>query len=125
LANAVPQPEEGVTYAHKLSKQEARLDFRLPARALVCRIRAFNPWPVSWLEFNDQPLRVWQGHEADTSTDATPGTLLAVDGRGLTVACGDGAVVLTELQLPGKKPMNVADIRRGHPHLFTPGESLG
>ncbi len=127
LDNAQTQPDEGVTYAHKLSKDEARLDFRLPSRALECRIRAFNPWPVCWLPFNDAPLRVWQAHETaiHNGGDAEPGTLLDVDDQGLVVATGDGALTLTQLQLPGKRPMSVADIRRGHPQLFQAGVLLG
>ena len=127
LHHAQPQPDEGVTYAHKLSKDEARLDFRLPGRALECRIRAFNPWPVCWLPFNDAPLRVWQAHEAVAHNDgnAEPGTLISVDDQGLAVATGDGALLLTQLQLPGKRPMSVAEIRRGHPQLFQAGVLLG
>lgn len=127
LDNGRPQPDEGVTYAHKLSKDEARLDFRLPGRALECRIRAFNPWPVCWLECNGEPLRVWQAHEiiAHNDSDAEPGTLIGVDDQGLVVATGDGALAMTQLQLPGKRPMSIADIRRGHPHLFQTGAALG
>ncbi|MCC4307562.1 methionyl-tRNA formyltransferase [Alcanivorax marinus] len=127
LARAEPQPEDGVTYAHKLSKPGARIDFGLPARGIVNRVRAFNPWPVAWVELNDQPLRIWGAEEAPEAGDdeAEPGRILTVSDEGLLVACGDGAVRLTRLQLPGKKPLTVAEIRRGHPDLFQPGAFLG
>ncbi|EKF74299.1 methionyl-tRNA formyltransferase [Alcanivorax hongdengensis A-11-3] len=127
LANATAQPEDGVTYAHKLSKQEARLDFRLPTRALYNRVRAFNPWPVAWLPLNGQPMRVWQASESPLpgQPDDEPGTLLQVDDSGLHVATGDGVLCLETLQLPGKRAMTVAEVRRGHPDLFQAGDTLG
>lgn len=126
LERAEPQPEEGMTYASKLSKPGARVDFGLPARGIVNRVRAFNPWPVAWVELDGQPLRLWDAEEAPgDGADAEPGRILTVSDDGLTVACGDGAVRLTRVQLPGKKPLAVADIRRGHPDLFQPGAFLG
>ncbi len=127
LANATPQPDEGVTYAHKLSKAEARLDFRLPTRALYNRIRAFNPFPVSWVPLNGQPMRIWQASESPQpgQDNDEPGHILAVDDQGIHVATGDGALILEELQLPGKRRMAVSDLLRGNPALFTVGEPLG
>ena len=127
LANATPQPDEGVTYAHKLSKAEARLDFRLPTRALYNRIRAFNPFPVSWVPLNGQPMRIWQASESPLpgQDNDEPGHILAVDDQGIHVATGDGALILEELQLPGKRRMAVSDLLRGNPALFTVGEPLG
>ena len=124
LDNARPQPEEGVTYAAKLSKAGARLDFRLPGGALVNRVRAFNPWPVAWVEFAGQPLRLWEAHEVPDTGEPEPGRIVTVSDEGLTVACGDGAVCLTRVQLPGKRPMTVAEVRRGRPDLFQPGATL-
>ncbi|MED5387404.1 MAG: methionyl-tRNA formyltransferase [Pseudomonadota bacterium] len=127
LANATPQPEEGVTYAHKLSKAEARLDFRLPTRALYNRIRAFNPFPVAWLPLNGQPMRIWQASESPLPghDDHEPGQILHVDDTGIQVATGDGILVLEVLQLPGKRRMTVAELLRGKPDLFTVGDTLG
>lgn len=125
LAGAEPQPEEGVTYAHKLSKDEARLDFRLPARGLICRVRAFNPWPVAWSELGGKAIRIWAASEhwgGEQPGQDEPGRILTVSDEGVVVACGDGSLALTRLQLPGKRPMNVAELRRGHPDLFQPGD---
>ncbi|HEX5676683.1 MAG TPA: methionyl-tRNA formyltransferase [Alcanivorax sp.] len=124
LEQARPQPEEGVTYASKLTKAGARLDFRLPGAALVNRVRAFNPWPVAWVDFAGQPLRVWDAEPADDAGELEPGRIVTVSDDGLTVACGDGAVRLTRVQLPNKRSMTVAEVRRGHPELFQPGASL-
>ena len=119
--------EEGVTYAHKLTKAEARLDFRLPTRALYNRVRAFNPFPVAWVPFGGQPLRIWQASEAPLPgrDDDQPGQILKVDDNGIQVATGDGILVLEALQLPGKRRMTVAEILRGHPDLFQVGQMLG
>tara|TARA_B100000676_G_scaffold301013_1_gene347544 strand:- start:513 stop:1481 length:969 start_codon:yes stop_codon:yes gene_type:complete len=127
LANATPQPDDGVTYAHKLSKAEARLDFRLPTRALYNRVRAFNPFPVAWLPLDGQPLRVWQASESPLpdNPDHEPGQILQVGDDGIHVATGDGALVLEILQLPGKRKMTVAEVLRGHRDLFQVGQRLG
>ncbi len=127
LANATAQPDDGVTYAHKLSKAEARLDFRLPTRALYNRIRAFNPFPVSWVPLNGQPMRIWKASESPQPGQDSdePGHILNVDDSGIQVATGDGVLTLEELQLPGKRRMAVADLLRGNPDLFKVGEPLG
>lgn len=125
-----PQPATGVTYASKLSKPEAELDFRQPAAALSRRIRAFNPWPVAWTRLDGEPLRLWFA-VPDTGPgegDAEPGTLLAPDGEALRIACGvDGRDVLrvTRLQMPGGKPLAARDLlNANHPRL-SPGQRLG
>lgn len=127
LANAIVQPEEGVTYAHKLSKAEARLDFRLPTRALYNRIRAFNPFPVTWVPLKGQPMRIWQASESPLpgKDDDEPGHILNIGEDGIQVATGDGILILEELQLPGKRRMAVADLLRGNPDLFKEGDMLG
>ncbi|MCK0154554.1 methionyl-tRNA formyltransferase [Alcanivorax sp. S6407] len=127
LANATVQPEDGVTYAHKLSKAEGRLDFRLPTRALYNRIRAFNPFPVAWVPLKGQPMRIWQASESPLpgKDDDEPGQILKVDDSGIQVATGDGILILEALQLPGKRRMAVADLLRGNPDLFKVGEPLG
>ncbi|MZR62956.1 methionyl-tRNA formyltransferase [Alcanivorax sp. DP30] len=127
LANATVQPDEGVTYAHKLSKAEARLDFRLPTRALYNRIRAFNPFPVTWVPLKGQPMRIWQASVSPLpgKDDDEPGHILKVGEDGIQVATGDGILILEELQLPGKRRMAVADLLRGNPDLFREGDMLG
>ncbi|NRB55675.1 MAG: methionyl-tRNA formyltransferase [Salinicola sp.] len=128
--SATPQPTSGVTYASKLSKPEAELDFRQPAAALSRRIRAFNPWPVAWTRLDGEPLRLWFATpETEASgKDTVPGTLLEPDAGAIRIACGDdGRDVLrvTQLQMPGGKPLAARDLlNANHPRL-SPGQRLG
>lgn len=107
------QPEAGVTYAHKLEKAEARLDLGEPAALLDRKIRAFNPFPGAALQVGDKPIKIWQARLVDGR--GAPGTVLAVDAGGVTVACGEGALRLDVLQAPGGKRLPAADFLRGHP----------
>jgi methionyl-tRNA formyltransferase len=123
---ATPQPAEGATYAHKLDKAEAKLDWALPAAVLARKVRAFTPWPIAECELAGERLRV---HGAVPLSDAAaralgvgqhaPGTLLAGTREGLTVACGEGALRLTHVQREGGKPQPVADFLNARPHLKT------
>ncbi len=109
----VPQPEEGVTYAAKIAKDEAALDFRLPAPLLLRRIRAFNPFPGALAHIHDTPVKIWQaGLEAGSGP---PGEILALDSDGITVACGEGALRLHTLQKPGGKRLAAAQFLQGFP----------
>lgn len=96
-----PQPDEGITYARKLEKAEARLDWRLPAETLARRVRAFNPAPVAWTVAGETPLRVWFARALAESAPAEPGTVLGHDGAGLRVACGEGCLRIEQWQWPG------------------------
>lgn len=117
-----PQPAEGVTHAAKVSKDEARLDWREPAPLLARKVRAFNPWPVAWMEVNDQAVRVRAAHPE--AGGGTPGLILEITNSGLRVATGEGVLCITQVQLPGKKGMDIAAVRNGRPDLFLPGERL-
>lgn len=133
---ATPQPEAGVTYAAKLSKAEAELDFREPAARLAARVRAFNPWPVTWCAFDGDRLRLLMAEAGEPkagelgagNAPAAPGTLLDHDGEALRIACGpDGSEVLrvTLAQLPGGKALPVSELLRARAERFTPGQRLG
>ena len=112
----VQQPVEGVTYAHKIEKAEAAIDWTLSAQSLSQRIRAFDPFPGMTAQMAGETVKVWQAHglaEAPAHASAAkPGTLLALDETGLQVACGDGVLCLTQLQKPGGKRQPVADFVR-------------
>ena len=109
----VPQPEAGVTYAHKLEKAESMLDVAASAVALDRKIRAYNPFPGAVLQAAGKPIKIWQASLVDGQ--GTPGTVLAADAAGVVVACGEGAVRLEVLQAPGGKRLPAADFLRGHP----------
>jgi len=106
-----PQPESGVTYAGKIEKAEAILDWRLPALQLARQVRAFSPSPGALARLEGNVLKVW-GAQA-CSGMAVPGTVLAVDADGILVACGDGALRITELQKAGGKRLPVAQFLPG------------
>lgn len=110
---AVPQAEVGVTYAHKLEKQESLLDLQAAAQALDRKIRAYNPFPGAVLHSGEQPIKIWGAHIVAAS--GQPGTVLSSGDEGVVVACGEGALCLEVLQSPGGKRLRAADFLRGHP----------
>ncbi len=124
---ATPQPEQGVTYAAKISKDEASLDFALPAEILARKIRAFNPFPGAVADFNGTPVKIWQAEIAPPSSLNEPGRVIAADPQsGVLVACGEGVLRLKELQKPGGKRLSAAEFLKGFPMeggRFTPKTS--
>ena len=103
------QPEEGVTYAHKIDKAEARLDWSRPAIELARTVRAFNPWPVAEAMVAGERLRIHGAIAVDTGHAAAPGTLLAAGREGIDIACGDGALRLRVVQREGGRAITAAD----------------
>lgn len=103
------QPAEGVTYARKLDKAEARLDWREPAQVLANRVRAFNPWPMAEADVAGERLRLHAAVALPLAHDAAPGTLLAAGRQGIDIACGDGALRIRTLQRAGGKAITAAD----------------
>ena len=117
-----PQSAEGVTYAHKIEKAEAAIDWTLAAEVLARRVRAFDPFPGALTQQPDgASLKVWAASAVPGT--GVPGTVLAVSGDGVDVACGQGVLRLTELQRAGGKRLPVADFLRGSP--LVPGQLLG
>ncbi len=118
------QDEALVTYAEKLSKEEARLDWSLPAVQLERCIRAFNPWPMSWLEIDGQPVKVWQASVFVGQANAAPGIIIEASKQGIQVATVEGILNLESLQPAGKKAMSAQDLLNSRREWFTPGNSL-
>jgi methionyl-tRNA formyltransferase len=108
--NATPQPQDGVTYADKLARDEGRLNWSRSADDLARQIRALNPWPGVWCEHDGQRLKVLAA--AVESGSAVPGTVIA---EPLVVACGSGALRIERAQRAGKSAMDVSDMMRGKP----------
>lgn len=104
-----PQPAEGVTYAHKLDKAEARLDWSQPAVVLARKVRAFLPWPIAEATVAGERLRIHGALALDLDHQAAPGTLLAASRQGLDMACGAGALRLRVVQREGGKAITAAD----------------
>ncbi len=114
LAHAQIQPETGVTYAKKLSKEEALLDWSQPASQLHRQVRAFNPWPIAETRLHGEQLRVWQAEVIEIRHSAAPGTVLAAGSTGIQVACGSGVLNLIQVQQAGRKAMLAADFIKSH-----------
>jgi methionyl-tRNA formyltransferase len=104
-----PQGELGVTYAHKLEKSEATIDWGAPARTIERQVRAFDPWPVAETALDGQTLRIWSARASDREAgEAPPGTVIEAGRAGIVVATGAGTLVVERLQPPGKRPMESA-----------------
>ncbi|MDG6778943.1 methionyl-tRNA formyltransferase [Thiomicrorhabdus sp. zzn3] len=103
------QDESQVTYAHKLSKAEAEIDWNQPAEQLVRRIQAFNPWPVAFTQLEGKPLRILQARVSDRTDSDAAGTVLKVEKQGILVATSTIPIWLTEVQPAGKKTMHAYD----------------
>jgi len=107
------QDAEGVTYARKLTKEEAELDWSRPARELARAVQGYNPWPVAYTDFNGKPLRIWRALARAENHGASPGSVLRAGAEGVDVACGEGALRLLEVQMPGKKAVAASDFANG------------
>jgi len=105
-----PQDENASTYAPKIGKQDARLDWQQDAAALARRVRAFNPVPGAWFELDGQRIRCWRATVEDGDGTA-PGTIVDADADAIVVATGDGRLSITELQRPGKRPVTAREFR--------------
>ncbi|MBV9199935.1 MAG: methionyl-tRNA formyltransferase [Alphaproteobacteria bacterium] len=116
---AIPQPEEGVTYAPKIAREEGRLDWREPSPDLERRVRAFDPWPGAFFEIAGERIRVLAAVDLPGPAGGIPGTVL--DDR-LTVACGEGVLRLLRLQRPGRAVLDAPAFLRGFP--IPPGTRL-
>ena len=120
-----PQPEVGVTYAHKVDKGEAKLDWSQPATALANKVRAFNPWPVAEATVAGERLRIHAAAALPLSHHAEPGALLFAGRDGLDVACGDGALRIRTLQREGGKVITAADYLNARRDLSVNLPSMG
>ena len=118
---AVPQPEMGVTYAHKIGKEESLLDWDRPAAELERAVRAFRPFPGASTRLEGEPLKIWRAHIAEEQ--GAPGVLLRLAGDALVIGCAEGALAVTELQRSGGRRLSAPEFMRGRP--IAPGTRLG
>lgn len=117
----VRQPEEGVTYAHKIEKAEAAIDWRLPADAIERRIRAFDPFPGATAQIGGETVKAWRAQAVMRGRGSVaPGTIVAIDEHGIGVACGEGRLEITQLQRAGGKRLAAEEFLRGFP--LAPGQ---
>ena len=115
-ATARAQPTTGVTYAPKLEKREARIDWTAPSRHIARQVRGCNPWPVAHTLLRGEPLKIWQAQAliASQAVVAVPGSVLALEGGRLLVACGEGQLAIERLQCAGRRIVSAAEFAHGH-----------
>lgn len=113
-----PQPDKGVTYARKLEKREAEIDWNESAQEIERKVRAFNPWPVAFTTLNDKTYRIRKAEVHEALPNAAPGEVIAISPQGIDVACGIGTLRLLEIQPPGKRCMSAAEFFNGHAAAF-------
>jgi len=122
-ANAEKQNDKLANYAKKLSKDEANIDWQMPAQQIERNIRAFNPWPICFTQMQGNTVKIYAAELVNL--DGNVGEVLAADKTGITVATGEGALKITQLQPQGKKPMSVQDFLNGRADWVTVGTILG
>lgn len=124
-AHAISQPADGVTYAHKLRKEEAGIRWSEPAAVIDRQIRAFYPRSPAFCRYQEQRLRILRADlDANATPAQSPGTVLDVSNDGMRVACGSGNLFIREVQLEGKNPMSLRDLLNGRPGYFQRGSVL-
>ena len=119
-ARAVPQPASGATHARKIDKRESAIDWRRPAVEIERTVRALRPTPGAATRLRGEPLKIWRA--GVRATQGATGTVLAADEKGVLIACGEQALLVTELQRAGGKRLAAADFLRGCE--IAPGERL-
>ncbi|MCK5864877.1 MAG: methionyl-tRNA formyltransferase, partial [Marinobacter adhaerens] len=119
-----PQNDQLACYASKLSKTEGHIDWAADAIAIERLVRAFNPWPGTYTDLGDQRIRIHEAQALVTASDAFPGTVVQRDRDGIDIACGNGTLRITRLQLPGSRAQSVNDLINGGKELLMPGQEL-
>jgi methionyl-tRNA formyltransferase len=120
-----PQDNRLATYAPKINKEEAVINWHQSAKQIDCQIRAFSPWPIAQTLANGVTLRVHQAAIVAKDHSSLPGTILAIDKQGIVVACGEDAIIIQRLQFPGGKAMAVAEWLNAHRHQLQVNLVLG
>jgi methionyl-tRNA formyltransferase len=123
LRNAQPQDDEKATYASKITKAEAEIDWEQDSLVIERRVRAFNSFPICYSQLGEQRIRIWSATQLDEDAgDTPPGTIMRADAEGIAVSCGQGQLLIKELQLPGGKALSAGQILNAQQQKFAPGE---
>ena len=109
-----PQDDSKSSYAKMVFKQEGKIDFTRQPEAVERLIRGFDPWPGAFCEYEDMVMKLWKAQPLCENTGKEPGTIIEVSARGIKIACGDGALLVREIQIPGKKRVAVSEYLKGN-----------
>lgn len=109
-----PQDDSKSSYAKMIFKQEGKIDFTRQPEAVERLIRGFDPWPGAFCEYEDMVMKIWKAQPLCENTGKEPGTIIEVSARGIKIACGDGALLVSEIQIPGKKRVAVSEYLKGN-----------
>ena len=115
------QDDTLANYAHKIEKDDLNLNWQLPAEQVARSIRAFSPFPVCFSQLGDKRIKLYHATVAEAAGNYAAGEIIRFDKSGVVVACGQGAVSLQQLQIPGKKPMAAQQLLNGYKDTFAPG----
>lgn len=123
---AEKQDDEQSNYAPKITKQEALINWHEAVKTLVLKIRAFNPFPICYSTLSGDRIRIWKGLAVpDQRHNVAPGTIIHTDKSGILVKTAEGCLLITVLQLPGKRPLHAGEVLNAHADLFSPGTVMG
>ncbi len=109
-----PQDDSKSSYAKMVFKQEGKIDFTRQPEAVERLIRGFDPWPGAFCEYEDMVMKLWKAQPLCENTGKEPGTIIEVSVRGIKIACGDGTLLVSEIQIPGKKRVAVSEYLKGN-----------
>jgi methionyl-tRNA formyltransferase len=112
-----PQSDNGVNYAHKLDKAEARIDWKESAIAIERKVRAFDPWPIAEADIGNDRLRIWSALALPTRAERVPGSVISADKNGIDIATGDGVLRIYDVQRAGGRRISVGDYLNARPDL--------
>lgn len=124
-AQTVAQDDSLSSYASKIDKAEAQIDWSEAAMAIDRRIRAFNPFPCAFTSIEEQRIKIWCSTVESSDHAGQPGQIIRADNQGLLICCGQGSLLLTEIQLAGKSRLAVAEILKSRADLLAVGKQLG
>lgn len=127
LDHITPQPQDNsqVTYAHKMTKEEGRIDWNLSAAELERKIRAFNPWPIAYCQHGETAIRIWQAEVIEKNiSSSVPGTIIQASSQGIDVTTGKNVLRILKLQLPGGRILTAAEVLNARRNEFAAGNQL-
>lgn len=125
ITKPYPQDDDFATYAPKIKKQHAQIDWSLPATTIARQVRAYSSWPVAFSYLDDSPIRIWEAHAVVVpSPPEPPGTILSANKDGIDVVTGSCCLRLHTLQLPNKKPVSVGELLNAYADLFKVGKQF-